>query len=388
MNVKDSVGLFPAPATRVQEQCFYVFKNPVEWISGSLEEMHCINKVIENYREVLPDGQDPHGAVFGRVDYEGHFEFAVCSEIEVISADKLLPEEVVIEQSSSELWQQSMTEKDYCNKVELAQKHIADGNIYQVNLARHYHIMEPHLDEWELFKHLWALTEAPRSSLFIGQKRSVISASPECFLQMHGKQIMTQPIKGTRPRDRDETRDKQNAFDLMHNEKEIAELVMITDLERNDLGKVCEYGSIRVRDLVAREAFSHVFHLYSTIEGTIRPELSHVDVLQSCFPGGSITGAPKKRAMEIIRELETSSRGTYTGCLGYFGFNGDSHFNIAIRSFEYQNAQLSFGVGSGITSDSIGDKEYEETEHKAQALLEAYESYRLSHQYDYLEALK
>ena len=376
MKTDGCVGVFPAPANGQEKKQFYVFRNPVAWIRGTIHESELIDQALTTWREELPDGVAPSGGIFGRVNYDGGFEFAVCPEIEIVDGDDFLPNEVLVEHVNVSQWKQNIGCMAYCQMVEAAQKRIAAGDIYQVNLARLYELIDPHLDEWELFKHVWALTEAPRSSLFLGQDASVISASPELFLDIQGRRVLTQPIKGTLPRHRDETRDKQNAFELMTDQKEIAELVMITDLERNDLGQVCEFGSVRVKDLVAREAFSHVFHLYSTVEGSIRKGLSHVDVLKACFPGGSITGAPKIKSMEIIEELEPFERGVYTGCLGYFGFNGDSCFNIAIRSYEYRNGKLSFGVGSGITNDSRGFKEYEETQHKAQALLEAYESYK------------
>jgi anthranilate/para-aminobenzoate synthase component I len=162
---------------------------------------------------------------------------------------------------------------------------------------------------------------------------AVLSASPECFLQIDGRRIMTRPIKGTRPRGAD---DASVMEELLGSEKERAELVMITDLERNDLGQVCEYGSVRVPELLHLEAYEQVFHLVSTVEGRLRDEVSHVEALRACFPGGSISGAPKKRAMEIIAELEPFPRGIYTGAIGSFGFNGESRFSMAIRTAVFE----------------------------------------------------
>jgi anthranilate/para-aminobenzoate synthase component I len=156
---------------------------------------------------------------------------------------------------------------------------------------------------------------------------------------------------------------------LITSPKEVAELVMITDLERNDLGRVCEYGSVRVSDLLRLERYEQVFHLVSTVEGMLRPEISHADAVAACFPGGSISGAPKKRALEIIAELEPSPRGIYTGAVGFFGFNGESRFNIAIRTAVVRGNEASFHVGAGIVADSVPEKEWQETLDKAAGIL-------------------
>ena len=155
----------------------------------------------------------------------------------------------------------------------------------------------------------------------------------------------------------------------MTSPKEIAELVMITDLERNDLGRVCEYGSVRVTDLLRLETYEQVFHLVSTVRGQLREGVSHVQALRECFPGGSISGAPKKRALEIIRELEPYPRGIYTGAIGYFGYNGESQFSIAIRTAVFEQERASFHVGAGIVAGSIPENEWQETLDKAKGLL-------------------
>jgi anthranilate/para-aminobenzoate synthase component I len=155
--------------------------------------------------------------------------------------------------------------------------------------------------------------------------------------------------------------------------KEIAELIMITDLERNDLGQICEYGSVVVEELLALERFEHVFHLVSTVRGTLREEIDHVSALRACFPGGSITGAPKRRACEIIAELEPTPRGVYTGTIGWFGFNGESAFNIAIRTVVIEGDRAHFHVGAGIVADSVPEMEWQETLDKAAGILLAAE---------------
>jgi anthranilate/para-aminobenzoate synthase component I len=188
-------------------------------------------------------------------------------------------------------------------------------------------------------------------------------------LRLSGNHILTRPIKGTRPRSADPTRDAQLTYELQRSEKEMAELVMITDLLRNDLGRVCEYGSVQVPELVRLERYRHVQHLVSTVEGRIRPGLTHLDALAACFPGGSITGAPKIRAMEIIDELEPVERGPYTGCLGYLGFNRESQLSIAIRTAILRDDRAYFHAGAGIVADSIPEAEYDETLAKARGFL-------------------
>ena len=199
----------------------------------------------------------------------------------------------------------------------------------------------------------------------------VVSSSPEQFLRLSGSHIQTRPIKGTRPRSADATRDAQLTYELQTSSKEMAELVMITDLLRNDLGRVCEFGSVQVPELVRLERFPQVQHLVSTVEGRLRPDITHLAALAACFPGGSITGAPKIRAMEIIDELEPVARGPYTGALGYLGFNRESQLSIVIRTAVCQGGKAFFHAGAGIVADSVPEAEYEETLAKARGFLAA-----------------
>jgi para-aminobenzoate synthetase component I len=224
---------------------------------------------------------------------------------------------------------------------------------------------------WELFQHLNAASPAPFSAYLDCGPFQLASSSPELFLRFSGRQVQTRPIKGTRPRSADPTRDAQLMYELQTDPKELAELIMITDLLRNDLGKVCEFGSVQVPELARLERFPQVQHLVSTVEGRLRPELTHLAALAACFPGGSITGAPKFRAMEIIDELEPVTRGPYTGALGYLGFNRESQLNIIIRTALCCGQTTFFPVGAGIVADSIPEAEYEETLTKARGLLAA-----------------
>jgi para-aminobenzoate synthetase component I len=276
---------------------------------------------------------------------------------------------------------------EFLAAVECAQRYIRAGDIYQVNLSqrlavscdfsglpRRSALAKP---GWELFQRLSMVSPAPFSAFLDcddGRRHcrfQIASSSPELFLRLSGSQIITRPIKGTRPRDADPTRDAQLAYELQTSAKELAELVMITDLLRNDLGKVCEFGSVQTPELARLERFAQVQHLVSTVEGRLRKNVTHLAALASCFPGGSITGAPKFRAMEIINELEPIARGPYTGALGYLGFNRESQLSIIIRAAIYHKRTAYFHVGAGIVADSNPEAEYEETLAKAAGFLAA-----------------
>lgn len=267
-------------------------------------------------------------------------------------------------------FQHEMNRGDYVEMVRRAQEYVASGDIYQVCLAHRFSAGFTG-DPWPLYLALRDASPAPHAAYLALGDETVLSSSPECFLKMSGRRITTRPIKGTRPRRSDAGDDAREAFELKTSPKEIAELVMITDLERNDLGSVCEYGSVTASQLLHLERYAHVFHLVSTVEGTLRKDVSHVAAVAACFPGGSISGAPKKRALEIIRELEPVPRGLFTGAIGYFGYNGESQFNIAIRTVVIRKGKAEFHVGAGITADSDPEKEWEETLHKAAGILKA-----------------
>ena len=270
-----------------------------------------------------------------------------------------------------------MTRERFCEWVRRAKDYIAAGDIYQVNLS-HQFVSPFRGDPWGFYEALRHYSPAPFAAYIAAEGRSILSSSPELFLRMSGRHAVTRPIKGTRPRRQEPGADEKSAYDLLTSPKEIAELVMITDLERNDLGMVCEFGSVTVRELLRLERYEHVFHLVSEVEGRLRPEVGHVAALRACFPGGSITGAPKKRAREIIGEIEGTPRGLYTGAIGYFGFNGESQFNIAIRTAVIEDGFARFGVGAGIVADSAPEKEYKETLDKAAGILLAAERYGAS----------
>jgi para-aminobenzoate synthetase component I len=275
----------------------------------------------------------------------------------------------------------NLTRAEFLAAVERVQRYIRAGDIYQVNLSQRL-AASCEISGWELFEKLIAVSPAPFSAFLDcddGSRRcrlQIASSSPEQFLRISGSHIVTRPIKGTRPRDADPTRDAQLAYELQTSAKELAELVMITDLLRNDLGKVCEYGSVQVPELAKLEKFAQVQHLVSTVEGRLRNDVTHFAAFASCFPGGSITGAPKFRAMEIIDELEPISRGPYCGAIGYLGFNRESQLSITIRTAVCVAEKIYFNVGAGIVADSNPGAEYDETLAKAAGFLAALENCR------------
>lgn len=264
----------------------------------------------------------------------------------------------------------NLSRADFIAKVVRVQQYIRTGDIYQVNLSQR--LAAPcGCSGWDLFTRLLAVSPAPFAAYLDCGDFQIASSSPEQFLRMSGAHIVTRPIKGTRPRSADATRDAQLAYELQTSAKELAELVMITDLLRNDLGRFCEFGSVHVPELAQLERFAQVQHLVSTVEGRLRPEVTHFAALASAFPGGSITGAPKFRAMEIIDELEPIARGPYCGSLGYLGFNRESQLSISIRTAIHKDAMAYFHVGAGIVADSLPEAEYEETLAKARGFLTA-----------------
>jgi para-aminobenzoate synthetase component 1 len=252
-------------------------------------------------------------------------------------------------------------------------QYIHEGDCYQVNLAQRFSAHASG-DAWTAYLALRDISPAPfMSYMNLGDAQSslqVLSASPERFLQVHGKHVETRPIKGTRPRSDNAVEDASNANDLQNSPKDRAENLMIVDLLRNDISKVCETGSVRADKLFALESFANVHHLVSTVTGKLAEDKTAIDLLRACFPGGSITGAPKLRAMEIIEELEPNRRGLYCGAIGYVGFDGNMDTNIAIRTAVYSDHEIRFYAGGGVVADSELAKEYRETLDKASSMLE------------------
>jgi para-aminobenzoate synthetase component 1 len=262
--------------------------------------------------------------------------------------------------------------------VRRAQAYIRAGDVYQVNLSHRLSAPCPETGP-AFFRSLTDRSPAPFSAYMDAGDFELVSSSPELFLRLSGAQIRTRPIKGTRPRGADPAQDSQFSYQLQTSPKEMAELVMITDLLRNDLGRVCQFGSVHVPELARLERFAQVQHLISTVEGSLRQEVTHLSALAACFPGGSITGAPKIRAMEIIDELEPAARGPYTGALGYVGFNRESQLAMTIRTMLLKDGLAHFQVGAGIVADSDPEAEYAETLAKARGFMETLHACSNSH---------
>lgn len=264
----------------------------------------------------------------------------------------------------------NFTKDEYKRAVKKAKDYIREGDIYQVNLSQRLRA-EFSGDSFELYKTLRRVNPAPFAAYLNYENFQVASASPERFLKLSGKDIETRPIKGTRPRGINEREDTRLKEELVASEKDRAEHLMIVDLERNDIGRVCEYGTVAPTEFIITETYSTVHHLVSTVSGRLKDGLGAADCIKSCFPGGSITGAPKIRAMEIIEELEPVKRGIYTGSIGYIDFSGNSDLSIAIRTIIVKDGAAYFQVGGGIVADSDADKEFDETMDKARAIIEA-----------------
>lgn len=262
------------------------------------------------------------------------------------------------------------TQEDYQAAIQAMIDYIIAGDIYITNMTRQIEIRSD-ADPYSIFRVLRQQNPSPFGGYFHSSDVEIVSASPERFFEIRSGVIRTRPIKGTRKRGRTSEEDLALRLELEHSEKDKSELLMIVDLERNDLSRVCRPGSVKVEELFVTEAYATVFHLVSTVCGTLQPDRDAVDVLKSMFPGGSITGAPKYRSMEIIDELEHSRRGLYTGSMGYIGFDGNCDFNIVIRTMVYQDGCYHIGAGGGITCESEPEFEYEETCQKAAALMKA-----------------
>lgn len=264
----------------------------------------------------------------------------------------------------------NFSKKDYIAAVSKTLEYIGAGDIFQANISQRFQSPLP-FKPFDLYRLLRHKNPAPFSAYLQFPEFQVASSSPERFIELRGRHLQTRPIKGTRPRGKTPKEDHQLKEELYYSAKDRAENVMIVDLERNDFGRIASYGSVNVEELYSVEEFATVFHLVSTVAGELREGLGAVDVIKNTFPGGSITGAPKIRAMEIIEELEPVKRNVYTGSIGYLDFRGDMDLNIVIRTFILKEGEAYFQVGGGIVADSEPEKEHQETLDKAKALMES-----------------
>ena len=375
----DTAGNVPEKAGRPVS---VIAAEPVDIYKGSVFSETDLDRLREVIAANACQGGDHgllDGGLCGWVDYEGDFVFGEY------------PEMLIRDETSGEWWQrgelsEKMRDPGECyvavgnfieetgkeiflESVRRVQEWIAAGDIYQVNVAQAFSadvIGDGSL--YGLYEVLREVSPAPMAAWLELDGKEVLSTSPELFLRISGNGIETRPIKGTRPRFHDTDADRRSAVELQTSPKELAELVMITDLLRNDLGQVCEFGSVEVTQMLQLESLAQVHHLVSTVRGTLRENGDALGSLAACFPGGSITGAPKKRAMEIIAEMEGTPRGIYCGAIGWLGFNGESQFNIAIRTLVREGGKLRYHVGAGIVADSVPEDEYDETMLKGEGI--------------------
>ena len=263
-------------------------------------------------------------------------------------------------------------QEKFITGVQSSLKYIIAGDVFQVNLSREWQYkLNNHVDSAAIYKSLKKANPAPFSALIHYQDFSIISSSPERLFSVNNDVLQTRPIAGTHPRGKGSD-DETLKDNLISNPKEIAEHVMLLDLERNDMGRVCEYGSVFVNEVMTLETYPYVHHIVSNIKGKLKKQAGIKDIIKALFPGGTITGCPKVRCMQIISELEQMPREAYTGSVGYLSQNGRMDFNILIRSFIHKDNKLSFRAGAGIVYDSIPERELAETRHKAEGLIKVF----------------
>jgi len=265
--------------------------------------------------------------------------------------------------------QHHMTERDYMDMVTLAKDYITQGDIFQANLSLRVSADIGDTDPWRLYLTLREINPSPFAGYLDFGDYVIASSSPERLVRVSGNNIDTRPIAGTRPRGQSDTEDHLMRQELLLNEKERAEHIMLIDLERNDIGRVCDYGSVSVDELMTTEDYSHVMHIVSNVRGCLAHGKDMLDAVRATFPGGTITGVPKVRCMEIIDELEDLRRGPYTGSFGYLGYSGNMDMNIVIRTFTIKDRRASVQAGAGIVADSDPGREYRESLKKAEALI-------------------
>jgi len=271
---------------------------------------------------------------------------------------------------SNLLLKSNITREKFVQKVKRAKEYILAGDVFQVVLSQRLS-RKVKVHPFEIYRSLRSLNPSPYMYYLNYGEIQVVGASPEPLVRLTGELVESKPIAGTRPRGKNEIEDMELEKEMLNDEKEKAEHTMLVDLARNDLGRICCPGTVRVSNFMKVEKFSHVMHLVSEVEGKIQPNKNAFDVLEACFPAGTVSGAPKVRAMEIIDELEPHCRGPYAGAVGYIGFNGNMDTCITIRTIIFKGNQAYVQAGAGIVADSIPEREYKETLNKSKAMLEA-----------------
>ena len=384
----DSAGNLPETAAR---PISVLAARPRRVLEGKIDRPADLDRL----RGALAEGKRgttvaevPAGGLCGWVEYEGNFVFGDYPEMlvydhregcwrETGNLSESLAEPITGEcPAGLGPFEPLMDRETFLGGVERIREWIAAGDIYQVNLTQAFEADVSGGSLLGLYQSLRLASPAPMAAWLSLAGKEILSSSPETFLKISGRRIETRPIKGTRPRFYDPAEDARSARELRESAKETAELVMITDLLRNDLGRVCEFGSVEVAALLRLETLAQVHHLVSTVTGTLREDCDALAALAACFPGGSITGAPKLRAMEIIRELESVPRGVYCGAVGWLDCQGGCAFNIPIRTLVRDGNRASYHVGAGIVADSDPVREFEETLHKAAGIRLAIERWR------------
>jgi len=310
--------------------------------------------------------------ITGDEDLESLYQFA-CAKIEFVERDldRALSKAPPTNAAPFEVTS-NVSRAEYEQMVRTAKEYIAAGDIYQVVLSQRFEAPLA-ADPFTVYRALRHVNPSPYMYFLRVGGRSIVGSSPEMLVRVEGRRVETHPIAGTRPRGRNEEEDVRLAEELKRNEKERAEHVMLVDLGRNDVGRVSEYGSVRVPTYMALERYSHVMHLVSIVEGKLNSSNDRLDALVACFPAGTVSGAPKVRAMEVIAELENQRRGVYAGAVGYLDFAGNLDFCITIRTVLIENGRAYVQAGAGIVADSNPAAEYEETRDKARAVIRALE---------------
>lgn len=269
-------------------------------------------------------------------------------------------------------WSSNVSKEEFVEKVERAKEYIAAGDIFQVQISQRLSL-ETRSDPFDIYRTLRRVNPSPYMFYLKYGNLHVVGSSPEVLVRLEGSRVETRPIAGTRRRGRDPENDRRMERELLADSKERAEHIMLVDLGRNDIGRVCKMGSVHVNELMVIERYSHVMHIVSNVMGEIDPGYDQFDLLQACFPAGTVTGAPKIRSMEIIEELEPSNRGLYAGAVGYFSFQGNMDTCITIRTIVIKGNQAYLQAAAGIVADSEPDKEYLETLNKLKGMVKAIE---------------
>jgi len=373
----------------------YIGFTPFTTVRG--QDLSGFKRVFEKYRLGPQDLSFPAGAV-GYLGYDGSLFFGFYDTILAVdhqkhrliisSFSKWRIKDVLkqlklpcqppgltrSEQVIGNIFKSNFTKAGYMKAVRQALEHIRRGDIYQINLSHQIKVQIPHWQKYiepaAIYKNLRQSFPSEFGAYFDDGRQVILSASPERFLKLQKGIAQVKPMKGTRPRGKTRAQDRMLKEQLQKSPKEIAELLMVTDLERNDLGRVCDYASVKVKAMRTIETYASVFQATSTVEGRLRRDCDQFDLLQAAFPSGSVTGCPKIEAMKIIKKLERSPRGLYTGALGYMSFSGDMDFNVMIRTMFLNQNQITFHVGGGIVADSRPQDEWQETWDKAKPLIE------------------